>query len=73
MSSPYTRDKYIHYDENNCCLSILASALFDSREYVAENAIVLRLKEYLLCESKGCKNRIKFSNDIVIDKEIEKM
>ena len=31
--------KYLQYDANTCCLISLASAMFFSREYVAEKAI----------------------------------
>ena len=67
-----TEIKYVQHDENTCFFSSLSSALFDAREYFAEHTIVLRLKLYLLCESKGCKDRIKFLNDIMVDKERNK-
>ena len=47
--------------------------MFDYREYVAEQTIVSRLEVSLLCESKGYKCRIKFANDIIIYKEINKV
>ena len=43
--------------------------MFASIKYVAEQAIILRLKESLKYESKGYKYRIKFENDITIDKK----
>ena len=47
-------------------------ALFDYREYFAEQTIVSRLEVPLICESKVYKDRIKFANDIIIFKEINK-
>ena len=52
--------------------TILASNLINSSEYVSERAILLRLTEFLLCESKEYKDIIKFENDIMIDKERNK-
>ena len=46
--------------------------MFASIKYVAEQAIILRLKESLKYESKGYKYRIKFENDITIDKKRNK-
>ena len=50
----------------------MASDMFDDIEYVAEKAIVLQLKPYLLFESKWYKVRIKFANYIMIGNEINK-
>ena len=50
-----------------CYFSTLVSALFDDKEYVAEQAFVSRLKPYLLFEYFCYKDRIKLSNDIMSD------
>ena len=66
---PYvSRYKYVQDDENICCFITLEYSLYDTREYVVELTIVLRLKSYLFCKYFGYRDRIKFSNDIIIDK-----
>ena len=65
--------KYLQYDENKCCFSSLVSALFDPGEYVSEQNISLCLKESLACEPNRFTNKIQFDNDIIIDKERNKI
>ena len=52
---------------NTCCFSSLSYAIFDAREYVVEQAIVLRLKSSLLCEYFCYKYNIRFASNIMSD------
>ena len=40
--------KYIQDDENNCCFSSSEYALYVSGEFVAEQAISVRIKEFFV-------------------------
>ena len=65
---PYAQNsKYVQDYENACCIISLASTLLDSREYTAEQAVVLWLKLSLIFESFGYKNGIQFTDYIIID------
>ena len=50
--------KYVQDYVNTFCFSISVSAMYDVREYITEQASVLRIKLSLLCECFGYKDRI---------------
>ena len=65
---PHSREiKYFHDEVNIFCFSSFLSALFEYREYVSNQAIVLRIKSPLLCESFGYKDRIRFDINSMSD------
>ena len=59
--------KYVQDDVNTCSFISPKSALFDTREYVVEQAIISGLKSSLLCEYFSYKESIRFSSNIMID------
>ena len=66
--NPHAPDiKYVQYDINTFCFSSSPSDMFDARKYVAEQAILLRLKSSLLYESFGYKDMIRLSSNIMSD------
>ena len=68
MNNFYPHEPAINYvqgDVNICWFSIWASDIFDIRDYVPEQAIVSRLKSFLLFKYVCYKYRIMFASIIL--------
>ena len=65
--------EYIKGGANTCCFGSLESTLFDSGEYVLEQAIESRIEDPLVFESNGYADKIRFTNNIIIDKGLKKV
>ena len=72
----YNFDPTLEYKQdysNIFCFVSLASTLNVSGEFVAMREIVGQTKASLVCQSKGYSGEVKFANNIMIDKEQDKV